>query len=964
MFEFHTMLNAIMNKLHFSFVLLLLLLVASPVFAQDELARDDEYLIRGLIRDGLYDVASDSLLQFVQAYPEHGKAPTLLREVAGKLYDLKDFPRLHQLSQLYYDRYFQNNAAGREMRYFLALSAARLGMFDEQQHLMREAVEDARLSLGRRLAVARSLGGLLLKNRELDTLRQMARGTPAFSKDSQIRLLLAHADRLQERWNEAETAYQQLIKVRDPVIKAGATLGLCRIYNQQSRFQETADIMAEAEDGLFLETGRSAAAKELEFIACLHVEQYERAFTIYRGSIRPPSQDDILITTYRALNEIQGVIRQIENRYLVCRDYERKQKLGARLETLYEEAGDRAALESLLKDQLVLADSRKKREIYRKLANASVVPAERRGYLVQALEHADQAKYRIPLLLALLEEEGKRGDTSSMLDIIARIEELRPEPAVFTRTQLIKSRILFQQGRHEECYSLIEDLNNWFYLTEEQQLTAMDRAMSAAWADGFPAPALSILRDFHCDLSVADFDDDTLRKVLEIGLAEVDESYLLRAGEELLARGLLTENDQLRWGSALIEADFPTGKAALATLLDSTGSSIAKQAARAILEKAIVSGYEEEFYQLAEELNSGTYGAGMEELGKLYLARGARLANDAVSFSRISREQIQTAEDEAIRREMISLYAETARESGNYQLALNLDGEFGSLEPTVIAAADRKLNAARRFFHLEMYQEVAEMYHANLREDSLSEDYRYMFAYALNERGNYEPALTLLEGIDPEALLPHWRTQRLRLLADGFFAGQQWEKAVELYNSYFDQTTFKARDINLHFKLGEAHNQLGQWREADVHFKKWLAEKADGEEEKLEYLAELYVQKGDKGGAIEILREIEELTEGVEERSKIRFRIVGLIEKERGALQAAEAYLGIAYEYREEAEIAGKARYMAAEAYLAANERQLAINQFKIVAREFNRLEIGRQAAIRLVQLAGIDEDIEEEVLQ
>jgi tetratricopeptide (TPR) repeat protein len=459
--------------------------------------------------------------------------------------------------------------------------------------------------------------------------------------------------------------------------------------------------------------------------------------------------------------------------------------------------------------------------------------------------------------------------------------------------------------------------------------------------------------------------DRSLQIVFAAALALEENEIAARSGEYLYLREALQPADQLAWGTSVLTSNREYGRAILERLLDSEKEEVGYSAARTLAAELEQKGMYTELARLGERLVSEYAGSRLSHLGSLFEARAARARNAAVAFRKTVNTFLRNHPDSPVAVEMRALFVTVALEAGNTMAALSADTTFEEIEPSRIWRADASLNRARSLFHFGDYADVVEIYQAYPRTERLSDSHRYMYAVSLNRLGQVSQAGRIMSTVEESALYPQWRWPRLEVLADAAFANQGWQQALELYQRIYESHAPEALRQQILFPMAEAAERTGRWPVAAPYYQRFISKNREAlTAELLQQLAGRFAENQDYDNAISILRIVAARLEDSMEKSEVSFRIARLVQRHRGAEAGAEELLKVAYEYGEYDEIAGKARLQAAEAYLKAEMRELAIRQFKIVAERYQRLPAGREAAARLVQLSGINQTIEEEVLQ
>jgi hypothetical protein len=953
-----------MKKTVFLQFIVFLTLLTTLAFGQSELARDEEFLIRGLLRDGLYEVAAERLQLFIIQYPDYPKNLRLIEEISRYCYQEGYFSLLRSLSSSYFELQEKEIPRKGEMSFFYAISKAKTEDIKPIQEFVVDLMGASSIPQGRKLLLAR----LLFKSftSELDYITAVnLRNTYRYCRnDEEINLQFAE---LEYQFGEVEAALdllQNLLSARNRNVAVSAAVSIAEKEFLQADFQVILDSLESVEVQEVREAGLSQQYKFYKFFALVNLARFEEAFAIYSDQLELPSQDETLIATFKALDDFNGLTRYTENLYLIA-EGEEKKRLSEKLIFYYEKSGNFQSLRSHLQSLLENSSGSERANILLKLADLSLSPQDKIEYLKGALqsERRDERKIEVVEKLADLFVQTNQND--ELLLLFVNNEDLPLKRNERNCYSLLLATLLGnrqQFARSQEIYAeLVANPMN----PDEIRLQALEHYISSQFATGELQPILDILHRLESDRLLLQLDSNSLKKLFRAGLSANELVIVEVCAELLLIRGELSSQEKLKWASLYSNPLLPKKQALLKSIISGDDRKAAIVAARSLADIYIQHNEHEHLNVLIQELRSGEKTREIKAISYLLEAKQALALEDMVSFRALLADLSDFDPESEYRNEILEHYRALAEQRGNYSFLLNNELSFASVEPTVVYKFAKSLNRAQRLYHFGDYQAVLDIYSEYPWKQKLTVEHKFMYAHTLYLTKNLQEAGNFMEQLGEEKLYPQWLSIRTRVLADAAHSRSQWQQALDLYETIYDrEQTYEVDDSPL-LKMAESAEATGDWQLASKYFKDYVnSYKQILGAPVLERISRSFENHSDYKNAIEIIAYLQKREKNVQQSSEYAFRVAELREKSAGAIAGAEALLAVAYDYVDNDEIASRARLQAAEKYLKLNERQLAIRQFRIVAERYPTLENGRQAAARLVQLAGIEQTIEEEILQ
>jgi tetratricopeptide (TPR) repeat protein len=955
-------------------VVSIMVCATNPAVAQAE-ARDDENMIRGLMRDKLYEAAADRVFEFVFKYPNHPRREALLYEICDALIkggkETKAVPLLRC--------YLQEFPGGR-WRMAISLMLARgqvaTGDYAAAVQLLETVVSESGYSSSDQTFARNMLAELyLVQGRYQDTaalLRQsVTRGSSAKS-----RLLYARALRGSGEWEGAERMLQQLLgERRGSEAWEEARAELAFLFLDTARYQDCVQLLSDWTPKAEENPNERRLILALT-VSYYHLGDYERAFESLekiwskaKGDSAPANQfPSILLALHewRAAAEIlkesyaksQSTLRKIGLGNLLVRALiasgNQDEAVGVLVRMAGEIPGPQARAELLLRAAELSTEPARSLEIIQEVLSDSVAPViaqEAYRLKTRLLVQGGQVKEAIAALEALEALDGPGIDIAEAAaekgEILLKIGDLRNAETAF-RTAV--TNLPFSPARMRAYPLLVRTL-----ILAGKPGEAVEAAESYLPLLDSKKTATSFWQDLASAYSL-------IGRHREAAAA---------AGRALITDGVDGEQGVVPLllafaGRAKEAGMLELSEATYRHLLDSGGREVRTAALSGLIECSI----RREDWQAAADycqrlsaVEQDSWAAGWADftLTRCLDELGRTLERDVV-LTRLAERGVGSPFTDAGVDELKRL----ALESKRYDSALRADPQFNALNPDKQHEYDRLLRQAQRASIAGDHERAVSMYDQYPVAMLMPAEQRYTHAFSLFALGREADAYHSLLKVDEDKLLPAQQWNRLQMMAAALYSTGKTAEAHSYYKLLLERPIPPLLRLNALYGLAKAEETAGWWPEAKEHYGLYLDESKSIEPDLvvLQQIAESYASHGDLKSAAELYRRIELLVRDPIEAVRYRFRSVELREEAGEEDYAVEEYLKIAYQNAGLQPWAPRARLKAAAIFERQNRVDAALRQYEVVADRYPGTDEGNAAAQRLREIRAAREGVQEEQIK
>jgi tetratricopeptide (TPR) repeat protein len=961
-------------------VVAILVFAAVPVYAQQS-ARDDENLIRGLLRDKLYEVAADKIFDFVFKYPQHPRRESMLFDICTTLVEMGKETKAVPLLRCYLQEFPQGQHL-RQVTMMLARSEAAGGENAKAIELLRKIISDSAFSAADQTAAREILAGIYLRQFRFDGAATLIEGAPERRVSADGRLLLARALRGQGRREEAEVVLRSLVsESRHGEAWQRARAELATLYVEMARYQ---DCQALLQDWTPPTSGSINELNRQLLLALAsshyHLGDYETAYralaplTSAAGAAATagPSQRE-LISIMLSLNEWSSASELIAPLYAGARDSILKENLGLMLADAYTGSGrfpDAIAVLGELAE--MSSDPGRKVDLLMRAAGVSSNSEARLALLDKALQAGPSGKLMVDLQFAraaVLERTGKKTEAIDALmkivelgegtsggaaeallrvgDINLNNGELEQAERVFTGVaerpsimatrraaleRLVRVRMLLREwGRSTEAFGILRSTAN------EEEISGQ------AWFDG--AAALAALGKHEESARAAQrayLSDPELpeRGAERAMMLMADESY--RAGGLDLAESIYSE------------------------MLQSGESNIRVAAAAGYIQCAISAGRLEEAVERCRALAESSENTWLSGWARLTMARVYESLGDLESkkktLTAIALELQGSTFADAAYQELRKM----ALDAGAYSAAANYDPLFASINPQKQYEADRLLLRARKLVLEKNYEQAARLYRAYPEALIMPDHDRFLCAIAFHETGDHAGALNLMLSVDGDRLQVPQRRERDLVIAEAMVAVGKPDDALAIFRALLAEALPQVMRLDTVFGAARASEAAGRWADANNYYHDYLERSKDLEPDlqRMEKIAEAFAAHGELADAAELYRQLKILASDTNQLVAYSYKAAMML-ADGGELElAAEEFLKIAYQHPDMDPWPARSRLRAGAIYERLERLDAAERQYRVVAEKYPESEEGKAAAQRLRAISERREAIKEEQLK
>jgi len=212
----------------------LLLTLSTSLWAQQR-ARDDENLIKGLMRDRLYDVAADKIFDFVFKYPQHPRREKMLYDISEILVKEGREAKATPLLGCYLQE-FPDGPHRRQITMMLARAQLATGEQAAASEILKLIISDSSFSAADNAAAREMLAQQFLSQQRFSAATELIEGTPERRISNRGRLILARAHRGLGRLDEAEATLRGILsRTRRGEVRREARAELATLYVEMVR---------------------------------------------------------------------------------------------------------------------------------------------------------------------------------------------------------------------------------------------------------------------------------------------------------------------------------------------------------------------------------------------------------------------------------------------------------------------------------------------------------------------------------------------------------------------------------------------------------------------------------------------------------------------------------------------------------------------------------------------------------
>ncbi len=959
----------------------MILAIPATLSAQQN-ARDDENLIRGLLRDRLYEVAADKIFDFVFKYPRHPRRESMLYDICDKLLGRGNEAKAGPLLRCYMQE-FPEGQYRRQITMMLARAEVATGQFPQAIDLLRQIIGDNSFSASDQAEGRVLLAELYLTQQRFDGAVSLLESIASRRISARGRLTLARAYKASGRFDEAEEALKALLRGSG----RGETWQWARaelswLYVEAARYQDCLSLL---EDWTPPATGdlSDLSTKLLlaEAISHYHLGDYESAYNTLgplEGSGSFPlaevsnSQLEI-IGVLLALNEWRPASELIAPLYASNQDTLLREKLAEQfVDTLVKSALPEEAIRVLremadssgepdhkavyLSRAAGLADtSSLKLELLDEAVNCTPSQTYLSGLLfdrAEVLERAgrlDEAKSTLEGVIALHGEgngaspeahvrignlqllQGYIGDAQSSFELTAA------SPGLPEIRRIALARLMHCHIRQRNWRNAIEVFGSLRSFSSDDQIPA------GSWRDMATAASMSGLHD-----SASESAQRAILSASDPAPGELYSQLLFLAAESYRAGQIHIAESVYQWLMNNGDEDVSLA-AGPGYILCAVGTERWREA----VERSRV---------VAESADDSWVAAWVRYI--LATAQGelGELEEKQQTFLSLARDFPDTAFADAAVEELKQL----ALDSGIYASALQFDPRFSELSPEKQYEADRLLLRAQKLVVTGSFEQAARLYRAFPRLLLMPPQHRFLCARAFHRTGSYSDALRLMMSVSVEDLTAPQRFERDLVMAESLVAEGKPDGALSLFRGLLNNPLPGSMRLDALFGAARASEAAGRWAEAQAFYNDYLEHsKADEPDlSRIERVAEAFAAHGEHAKAAQLYRRLKLLAKGTESLASYSFKAAMMLENGGSLELAVEEYLKIAYQNPDLEPWPARCRLRAAAVYERLERFDAAERQYRVVAEDYPESEEGRAAAERLRALGARREVVTEEQIK
>lgn len=956
------------------FVFLFSLLMPGSSAAQQG-SRDDEYLINGLIRDGLYEVASDKIFDFVFKYPSHPRREKMLFDISETLIKQNSYAKAKPLLRCYLQE-FPEGRWQRIVKLMLARALFTANDFSSASPLLDEIISDNNQRTADRLDAKEMLAEIYLSQGRNEDARVLLEEKSPKGTGPRIRLILAKNLIKLQQVAEAEELLKNLVsrRRRDDVWDE-ARETLVSLYLSLSRYQECLQLLNNWKAPTNNEY--SAADKKISLalaVSYYHLGDYNLSYSyispIFHASDNQADTAAQLPSVLFALKEWLSVVSILETNLNKEIDTLKKIEIGERLTEAYIETGNHEKAYATIKKIAPLYNDPDDRvESLLKAYNLVPTREEKIVLLKEAIlmTPGEQLLSKIQYLLGReltnlgqYEEAMKELEQSVLTDPTSRYA---PESLLLISDLLSDSESLVEA---EKVLLRIRDNFPNFSKTNNVlvKLIAIEYSLGK-WGDvllhykGLKENSLpqEILPESIKFAAIAAFKTGDSSLAAELGL----ESYLYTLEDiSWLQTFRIVQIDDL---------DIPEiQESELLAMMAQENPALKTSAALALINHYKKNSQWEKGNNITMQIEAQSPDSALRNWCRYQSAYFYEQMGQEVSRVNMLNNIVADREAGVYSRLAVKELQRIALSKGDYGSLLQSDPAFLVNSPVSIFAADQSLNKARTYFRSGNYSAAMAIYSAYPDKKNLFVEHQYYYAMSLYYKGDLFKAHGVFESIDNSTLLIAWQWDKELVSAQFYERTGAIEDAYNSYRALLQKPVPAEKRLAMLIPFAEIAEKLGKWPEArSVYLEFIQVAEADIPKSDLnnwEMVAEKFSKHQEYDQAIEILKMVRSLNVDQDLAVAVDFRIAELTAITRGDEAGIDAFLSIAYQNPDQGIWPARARLKAGQLYEKLGNAMAAERQFKLVAENWPESEEGKSAAKRLFELANIRTDVKEEQIQ
>lgn len=940
-------------------------------------ARDDENLIRGLIRDKLYGVAADRIFEFVFKYPGHPRRERMLFEICDLLVKNGNEPKAVPLLRCYLQE-FPNGRRQKAISLMLARGHIAVGEYATAVDLLEGILEDSGYSSADHTTARLLLARQYLVQQRFEDAAALLQRSIARGSSAEARLLYARALKGSGRLDGAERMLQRILAaVKRGEIWEEARAELASVYVQSARYQDCVQLLADWEPKN--EGSLTNGEKELllaKAVSLYHLGDYEKAYNALLPLLEEIKDsvglEEQLPWVLLALEEWKSLAEILRNEFSRSEDTVQRRFWGELLVLSYvnsSRSGEAVKILEVLAQEE--SDPDKKAEFL--IQASQITPDTKAG--MELLEKAIGEKPSNPILgkavylKALAHEEA--GRRQEALDVFSDLEKIRHSGVDASDISLRKGRIYFSRG-------------DWGSAEAEFRSAIEVNTVSPAGLDAYPIllrclvllrrprEAAEVFEEYKERIPALPIPSAAWRDAAAAYAMERDGRMAVYAAEKAVTNAERATNNNLEQlllslaNRAKAADELDLAEAVYNRLLELSEGRIEQAALAGLADCALKNERWQDAIESCRHLVIVAAGSWTARWAEFTMAGcldklGRTLERDAL-LTTLAEAEPKDAFSYAAVEELQRL----ALESNRFDSALRAVPQFNALNPVRQHNMHRLLTQAQRAYLTGRTKDAVELYKTYPPALKMPLLHRFIFAEALFETEDLSGANEILSSLETSRLLPPQRWRSQQIMAEALLSAGESEAAVTLFNGLLDRPLPADRRLQVIYGLARAEEVVGKWQEAQSHYQLYLEEAKSAEPDMavLRQIAESFAAHGDLRSASLLFRRLELLAEKTEDAVGFRFRALEMQEQAGEEDQAAEEYLKIAYQHADLVPWPAKARMRAAAIFEKQKRLEAAQRQYEVVAERYPNTDEGREAAKKLRALRQRRNLIQEEQIK
>ena len=955
------------------FVLLIIVILPAASPAQQG-AKDDEYLIRGLIRDGLYEVASDKIFDFVFKYPSHPRREKMLFDITQTLIKKDSFNKAVPLLRCYLQE-FPEGRWRRSVKIMLARALYSAGSYSQATPLLDEIINDSGQRTADRLDAKEMLADIYFSQGRNEDARVLLVEKSPKGSGPRIRLILARNLIKLQLFGEAENLLKNLVsRRRKDETWHEAREELISLYLSLSRYQECVELLntwkVKEEDKYSERDRKIALALSISYY---HLGDYDLAYAyikpIFQTSIAQQDTATQLPSVLFALKEWTSVAAILESSFQNEVDTLRKIEIGNRLILALQQDGNyEKAILTIRKVATLYSDPDMSATTLLKALQLQVMPEERIKTIEEAIamQPVDRIMARLHYLHGL--ELAKAGQLSPAQTEWKKSLVAYPKSEFAPEALQKIAEIDIQRGNLEAAVESLARIVSQYPGSDllplaQQKLIAVDFSLKR-WSD-----VLETFEVLQRSISPDSVTPDTYRRA---AIAAQNKGEHKTASDLILYAYLASSSAEPKWfrDFKLLQLKSLGNLDILEDELEALRNK-EKQEGRNTSAICLINSYNnssqwQKGFDLAIELINSSSDAIIRNWARYQASVFAGKLGSGLSSINYLNSIIADKQAGAYSQLAVKELQRISLAKGDYGSLLQSDPAFLVNSPVSMFSADQSLKRARNLYNSGQYEAALKIFNGYPDLKNLMEDDLYYFSMSLFHTGAIIKAQGIFQLIDPEAIPAPWSWNGERLAAEYYSVTGDRNKAYDCYKTLLNKPIPAEMRMSLLTPFATLAEKLGKWPEAKLLYQEFV-EKAGRSEQTLEVLegvAGRYMAHGEYNDAMTLLAEVKRATTDSEKRVTIEYQLADLIRRTKGDEAGIDAYLSIAYQNPDLGNWPAKARLQAGRLYEKTGNSMAAERQYKLVAENWPGSAEAKAAARRLFELANIRTEIKEEQIQ